>query len=71
MATRKKYDQVNEGEWFRVLRGGHKMACCDCGLVHKFYFRTREGDLELKATRDDRATGQIRRHMKKPTTGGE
>lgn len=65
-----KYKVTEDGEWFPVMRGGHKIACCDCGLVHNFNFRTRDGDLEVQFTRDKRATGQVRRHMKQ-TNGGK
>ena len=58
------YDQVTEGEWVQPIRNGYKMECCDCGLVHKLDFRIRKGRVQLRAFRDNRATGQKRR--KKP-----
>lgn len=62
--SRQKYDQVYEGDWVRINKSGHKIACCGCGLVHKFKFKIENGKLFLKAYRDNRATGQIRRHMR-------
>ena len=60
-----KYENVTEGEWVRPVMVGYKMCCCDCGLVHKLNFRiTEDGVVELQAFRDNRATGQVRRHMK-------
>ena len=34
-----KYNAVKAGEWIQPSRGGWKMKCCDCGLVHLFKFR--------------------------------
>lgn len=56
-------------EWIRPKRKGYKMACCDCGLVHNLDFRVRKEwrglVVEFRASRNSRATGQIRRGMRK------
>ena len=57
-----KYDNVKPYEWIRPVMEGYKMACCDCGLVHKIDFKIEDGRVWIKATRDRRATGQIRKH---------
>jgi len=59
-----KYKKVQPGEWVRPTRKGYKMCCCDCGLVHIIDFRIRKRKIEFRCFRDNRATGQIRRHMK-------
>ena len=59
----RKYKQRVDGEWFRLGRY-HKLTCCDCGLTHLFRWRVRKGEVELMAVRDNRATGQLRRHKK-------
>jgi len=59
-----RYPQVQSGQWIQPVRRGYKMACCDCGLVHTMNFRLRGGKIQLQAFRDNRATGQKRRHMK-------
>jgi len=45
------------------------MACCDCGAVHSLNFRLvgsmGRRVIQFKAEKDARATGQIRRWMKK------
>jgi len=46
------------------IRRGYKMACCDCGLVHKLDFRVRKGKIEFRVFRDNRATAAMRRWMK-------
>jgi hypothetical protein len=59
-----KYDIVEPDEWIRPVMNGYKMACCDCGLVHTIDFKIEEDRVWIKATRDKRATGQIRRSKK-------
>lgn len=61
-----KYPKVEAGEWVKTERVFHyKMACCDCGLVHNIYFRINKGVIEICGYRDNRATGQVRRHKEK------
>lgn len=64
-----RYEQVIDGEWIRPVRKGYKMRCCDCGLVHLVDFRVVNGRIELRASRDKRATGQCRRHTAKESKG--
>lgn len=55
-----KYKKVSDGEWVR-LAADHRIACCDCGLVHRVWARVRDGEIEFKAVRDNRATAAKRR----------
>lgn len=62
-----KYPEAEEGEWITPQRRNWKLACCDCGLVHTLNFRlvkTLNGGntIQFQVFRDNRATGQIRRH---------
>lgn len=60
----KSYAQLHEGEWTPVPKRGHKNACCNCGLVHRFKYRVNaKGQIELQAVTDKRATAAIRRGM--------
>ncbi|MBW2081585.1 MAG: hypothetical protein JRI39_00525 [Deltaproteobacteria bacterium] len=59
-----RYKDVRVGEWVQPVEHGYKLACCDCGLVHKVDFRIHEGRIQFRMFRDARATGQVRRHMK-------
>jgi len=59
-----EYGYTEDG-WEYPVQKGFKLACCDCGLVHTMDFRVVDGEVEFKVKRDNRATGQIRRHMKK------
>lgn len=53
-------------EWIHPLPG-YRFSCCDCGLVHNMEFRIDDlGRINFRASRNNRATGQIRRHMKEP-----
>ena len=57
-----RYYQVTDGEWRYFLRK-EKVACCDCGLVHTYRYRTRKGYLQRQATRDRRATAARRKRL--------
>jgi hypothetical protein len=61
-----KYKQRHDGEGFAVPSGKiHRIACCDCGLVHDFVFISEEGGfIGIAAQRNNRATAQRRRNMK-------
>jgi RNase P subunit RPR2 len=61
-----RYPKIEAGQRVRVRwrRKDLKMACCDCGLVHRFRFNVKRGVLTMRGWRDNRATGQIRRRMK-------
>jgi hypothetical protein len=61
-----RYTKPEAGEWVQPVGRGYKMACCDCGLVHKLDFRTRNGRIQFRAFRDERATAQKRHGAKAP-----
>ena len=64
------YHKAKPGEWIKPKRKGYKMACCDCGLVHRVDFiivhsrNKKLKQIQFRAYRDERATGQLRRQMK-------
>lgn len=58
------YKKVKPNEWVQPVARNYKMACCDCGLVHNIDFRTHKGRIQLRARRNNRATGQLRRYKK-------
>lgn len=62
-----KYYQQSDGEWVEPTND-YKMACCDCGLIHKMEFRVRKGKVQFRAFRDNRATAQRRRKINQPPT---
>jgi hypothetical protein len=49
--------------WIQPKRRGYKFLCCDCGLVHNMDFRIKNGHIQFRASRNQRSTGQVRRHM--------
>ena len=59
-----RYEKWDEGEWVQPVEDGFKSSCCDCGAVHKMDFRVYDGRAQFRAFRDNRATGQVRRHRK-------
>lgn len=59
-----KYKEEEPGVWIFPKRRFYKMACCDCGLVHKTEFRLKGKHIEFRMWRDERATSQIRRYIK-------
>lgn len=75
-AKRVPYFQVCENTgWITPTMRGHKMACCDCGLVHNMGFRIvrierlngrKHGKLavQIKASRNARATAGRRQGRK-------
>ena len=56
------YERPDEGEWVQPVLENYKLSCCDCGLVHRMNFRVEDGRPQFQAFRDNRATGQVRRH---------
>jgi len=76
MATKRKrtYRSPAAGEWIRPVHQGYRLACCDCGLVHRVDFRavshatnraTSEASVALRFWRDERATAAVRRERRK------
>ena len=62
MTKRVETTHLSEGQWFRVAnRKDHYEVCCDCGLEHRVEYRVRNGKLEFRAWREDRATAARRR----------
>jgi hypothetical protein len=64
-----KYQSTKNGEWVQPVKRGYKMACCDCGLVHRIDFRIHANRVQFRAFRDERATGQKRRWKNKNDDG--
>jgi hypothetical protein len=72
---RARFFQVREDTGWVTPTRKHKMACCDCGLVHNFQFRIvrierlngRKFDklaVQFKANRNTRSTAGRRRGAK-------
>ncbi len=67
MAKRARYFQVKEDTGWITPTRKHRMACCDCGLVHNMEFRIalverlngrkhNKPTIQFKANRNARAT---------------
>lgn len=48
-----RYAVAQDGQWIQPVRRGYKMACCDCGLVHKLDFRIKKARVQFAASRDN------------------
>ena len=55
-------------EWLRPERDRYTMVCCDCGLANDLEFKIIGGynrrRVMFRVCRNERSTGQVRRHMK-------
>lgn len=62
----RRYPVLQDGEGIAVQPGEIlKLACCDCGLVHDVAFAYEDGEIGIALRRNNRATGQRRRWMRK------
>lgn len=52
-------------EWFSPKYRGFRQQCCSCGLVHVIDFRIKDGEIEIRFKRHERATAAVRRTKKK------
>ena len=62
-----RYKQLKNGDGFEIGESGGviNIACCDCGLVHNIIVATKKnGNINFTIMRDNRRTGQKRRHNK-------
>jgi hypothetical protein len=62
-----KYIQLKDGDCFEIEKTGGviNFSCCDCGLVHRFAISIeKNGNIGFALERNNRATGQRRRHNK-------
>ncbi len=60
-----RYKDIGLGESFPV-RNSMKIACCDCGLVHKLeIFSDGKGFMRMRFVRDKQATAAMRREDRK------
>ena len=63
----RKYVQMSD-DCTLELEKVHKIACCDCGLVHVWEFKgIGKRTLIFRVRRDKRATGQMRKNNKYET----
>lgn len=60
------YRVVKPGEWVQPIRRGYKLACCDCGLVHRVDFRIYRGRIQFRAYRAEHLTATLRKRGRDP-----
>lgn len=59
-----EYKSLSDGEWTELDNEDHKIACCDCGLIHKLEGKVTDNKVSIRFFRENRSTGQYRRHNK-------
>lgn len=61
-----KLKQIVEGKWFRPIKNGFKMGCCDCGLVHRVDFKIKKRtQIRMRVYLDPKETKRERNRLKK------
>jgi hypothetical protein len=61
-----KYRKGEWGDKYTVpFEGVRLVACCDCGLVHKYVYTVENKKIVQRVYRDNRATAGLRRGMAK------
>ena len=58
-----EFAELESGEWEKPIQRGYLLGCCDCGLVHRFDFRVRDGMVEFKVRHAKTATQTQRRRI--------
>lgn len=61
---RRTYPRISDGSE-KVIKPGteyFKVACCDCGMVHSYFFDIKDGDIHLIIFRESASTAQLRRN---------
>jgi hypothetical protein len=58
--TRPGYIQMKEGVWYAVQHDIELTECCDCGLVHRTYWKVEKGRIYWRAAVDKRLTKKAR-----------
>lgn len=61
-----KYQRHEDGEWIQPISRGYRTKCCDCGLIHEFVFRVKNGRVQFRVRRHGRATAACRKGKKLP-----
>lgn len=63
MPKRVKYRTTKDDSWRSIRRRDFRIACCGCGLVHRYNYRIKDRHLQRQCFIDQRATAAIRRYM--------
>lgn len=51
MYEEKPLHRQTDGEWVQPTMRGFRLACCDCGLMHRINFRIVNGRVQFQAFR--------------------
>jgi hypothetical protein len=66
--ARVKRETANDDGWTDWIHPlpGYRMFCCDCGLAHNLELSIHDGKPYFRMSRNERSTGQARRHRPTP-----
>lgn len=62
-AKTKGFIQMKEGVWYAIQYDIEVSECCDCGLVHRTYWKIERGRIYWKAAIDKRLTKKARQRL--------
>ena len=62
--TKPGYIQVTEGTWYAIQHDIELQECCDCGLVHRMYWKIEKGRIYWSVKVDARLTKKARERDK-------
>lgn len=62
-----KHIYLTDKEYEIPLNTEYITVCCDCCLVHREVYTIRDNKLFVTLERDNRSTGQLRRHNENVT----
>jgi hypothetical protein len=57
------FKPLRQRQWERPVHRSYYLACCECGLTHRFNFRVVDGMVEFQVFRAPRATAEFRKKM--------
>jgi hypothetical protein len=66
MAKLPRFKWLRSGQWEQPIQHGYLLACCDCGLVHRFDFRVVNGEVEYRVFHARKATAELRKENRYP-----
>lgn len=49
-----RFKKIKDNEWFIPTMDDHRIACCDCGLIHSVDFKIKDGRVHMRARRTKR-----------------
>ena len=61
-----RFAYLKSGKWERPIHRGYLLACCDCGLTHRYDFRVVDDGVEFRVFHARKATAERRKKGRYP-----